>query len=214
MLSSWATRLTTERAIRFETLAATGSPNSRRRRPAATRRHSGCIRPAAPAAQGLRPPAARHGRVRRRLRARRARHRERDRCFSVAKLFFAYGLGNGMYFPFAVGATSILWPGPVTPPVVYDDHRTPPADVVLLGADALRDAAGPSAARRATSICRASGTPCRPARRFHPPCSTGSGIDSASKSSTASARPRSCTSSSRTSRARASGLERSPGARL
>jgi benzoate-CoA ligase family protein len=43
-----------------------------------------------------------------------------DRCFSVAKLFFAYGLGNAMYFPFAVGATSILWPGAVTPPVVYD----------------------------------------------------------------------------------------------
>jgi benzoate-CoA ligase len=45
---------------------------------------------------------------------------ELDRCFSVAKLFFAYGLGNSMYFPFAVGATSILWPGSVTPPVVYD----------------------------------------------------------------------------------------------
>ncbi|HEY7189530.1 MAG TPA: benzoate-CoA ligase family protein [Vicinamibacterales bacterium] len=43
-----------------------------------------------------------------------------DRCFSVAKLFFAYGLGNGMYFPLAVGATTILWPGPVTPPLVYD----------------------------------------------------------------------------------------------
>ncbi|HKE83587.1 MAG TPA: benzoate-CoA ligase family protein [Vicinamibacterales bacterium] len=43
-----------------------------------------------------------------------------DRCFSVAKLFFAYGLGNAMYFPLAVGATTILWPGPVTPPVVYD----------------------------------------------------------------------------------------------
>jgi benzoate-CoA ligase family protein len=33
---------------------------------------------------------------------------ETDRCFSVARLFFAYGLGNAMYFPFAVGATSIL----------------------------------------------------------------------------------------------------------
>jgi len=42
-----------------------------------------------------------------------------DRCFSVAKLFFAYGLGNAMYFPLAVGATAILHPGPVTPPVVY-----------------------------------------------------------------------------------------------
>ncbi|HYN14433.1 MAG TPA: benzoate-CoA ligase family protein [Terriglobales bacterium] len=50
----------------------------------------------------------------------------RDRCFSVAKLFFAYGLGNGLYFPFSVGATSILWPGPPTPPNVYtviERHR-------------------------------------------------------------------------------------------
>jgi benzoate-CoA ligase len=43
-----------------------------------------------------------------------------DRCFSVAKLFFAYGLGNAMYFPLAVGATGILSPGPVTPPIVYE----------------------------------------------------------------------------------------------
>jgi benzoate-CoA ligase len=44
----------------------------------------------------------------------------RDRCFSVAKLFFAYGLGNAMYFPLAVGATTILWPGPTAPASVYD----------------------------------------------------------------------------------------------
>jgi benzoate-CoA ligase len=44
----------------------------------------------------------------------------RDRCFSVAKLFFAYGLGNGMYFPLAVGATAILWPGATAPSSVYD----------------------------------------------------------------------------------------------
>src|SRR5947208_967146 len=43
-----------------------------------------------------------------------------DRCFSVAKLFFAYGLGNGMYFPLSVGATTILWPGSVAPAHVYD----------------------------------------------------------------------------------------------
>ncbi len=43
-----------------------------------------------------------------------------DRCFSVAKLFFAYGLGNGLYFPFAVGATTILWPGAPTAANVYD----------------------------------------------------------------------------------------------
>ena len=44
---------------------------------------------------------------------------EADRTFSVAKLFFAYGLGNALTFPFAVGATTILWPGPPTPPNVY-----------------------------------------------------------------------------------------------
>jgi benzoate-CoA ligase len=45
--------------------------------------------------------------------------RATDRCFSVAKLFFAYGLGNALSFPFSVGATAILWPGPPTPESVY-----------------------------------------------------------------------------------------------
>ena len=49
-----------------------------------------------------------------------------DRCFSVAKLFFAYGLGNAGYFPLAAGATSILWPGPPQAPQVFatiERHR-------------------------------------------------------------------------------------------
>ncbi|HEX2710802.1 MAG TPA: benzoate-CoA ligase family protein, partial [Candidatus Acidoferrales bacterium] len=33
-----------------------------------------------------------------------------DRTFSVSKLFFAYGLGNGMYFPLSVGASTVLNP--------------------------------------------------------------------------------------------------------
>jgi benzoate-CoA ligase family protein len=45
---------------------------------------------------------------------------EQDRCLSVAKLFFAYGLGNALYFPLAVGATSILWPGPPKPQHVFE----------------------------------------------------------------------------------------------
>jgi 4-hydroxybenzoate-CoA ligase len=45
---------------------------------------------------------------------------ESDRFFSVAKLFFAYGLGNGLYFPLAVGATSILLPGPPRPEAVFE----------------------------------------------------------------------------------------------
>jgi benzoate-CoA ligase len=45
--------------------------------------------------------------------------RPADRCFSVAKLFFAYGLGNALTFPFSVGATTILWPGAPTAASVY-----------------------------------------------------------------------------------------------
>src|SRR6185369_11500932 len=51
---------------------------------------------------------------------------EADRCFSVAKLFFAYGLGNAMYCPFGVGATTVLWPGPPAAANVYsviERHR-------------------------------------------------------------------------------------------
>ena len=32
----------------------------------------------------------------------------KDRTFSASKLFFAYGLGNGLYFPFGVGAQTVL----------------------------------------------------------------------------------------------------------
>jgi acyl-coenzyme A synthetase/AMP-(fatty) acid ligase len=42
-----------------------------------------------------------------------------DRTYSVARLFFAYGLGNALYFPFSVGATTILTPAPPTPQNVY-----------------------------------------------------------------------------------------------
>jgi benzoate-CoA ligase len=45
---------------------------------------------------------------------------ENDTCFSAAKLFFAYGLGNGLYFPFCVGATSVLMPDRPTPAAVYE----------------------------------------------------------------------------------------------
>lgn len=44
---------------------------------------------------------------------------ENDRFFSVAKMFFAYGLGNGLYFSLSVGATSILWPGSPSPPNIF-----------------------------------------------------------------------------------------------
>jgi len=46
---------------------------------------------------------------------------ERDRCFSVARLFFAYGLGNAGYFPLSCGATTILSPARPTPAGIYAD---------------------------------------------------------------------------------------------
>ncbi|MCC3306579.1 benzoate-CoA ligase family protein [Sneathiella sp. HT1-7] len=46
--------------------------------------------------------------------------REDDIMFSAAKLFFAYGLGNGLTFPFSVGATVLLLEGPPTPDTVCD----------------------------------------------------------------------------------------------
>ncbi|MCP1335868.1 benzoate-CoA ligase family protein [Futiania mangrovi] len=45
--------------------------------------------------------------------------RRDDVVFSAAKLFFAYGLGNGMSFPMSVGATAVLWPARPTPADVY-----------------------------------------------------------------------------------------------
>jgi len=41
--------------------------------------------------------------------------REDDICFSAAKLFFAYGLGNALTFPMTVGATTILMSQRPTP---------------------------------------------------------------------------------------------------
>ena len=45
--------------------------------------------------------------------------RETDVVFSAAKLFFAYGLGNGLTFPLAVGATTVLMAERPTPDAVF-----------------------------------------------------------------------------------------------
>lgn len=45
---------------------------------------------------------------------------EADISFSVAKLFFAYGLGNGLCFPLYSGGTTVLFPGRPTPPRAYE----------------------------------------------------------------------------------------------
>jgi benzoate-CoA ligase family protein len=44
--------------------------------------------------------------------------RDTDVVYSVAKLFFAYGLGNGLTFPMSVGAATVLLPERPTPDAV------------------------------------------------------------------------------------------------
>jgi benzoate-CoA ligase family protein len=45
---------------------------------------------------------------------------ESDICFSAAKLFHAYGLGNGMNFPLFVGASTLLWHGSTLPEALFE----------------------------------------------------------------------------------------------
>ena len=45
---------------------------------------------------------------------------ENDICFSASKLFFAYGLGNGTYFPFSVGAAAVYNPHRPKPEIIFD----------------------------------------------------------------------------------------------
>lgn len=45
---------------------------------------------------------------------------EDDICFSVPKIFFAYGLGNSITFPFAAGASSVLLPGQPKPAAIFE----------------------------------------------------------------------------------------------
>ena len=72
-----------------------------------------------------------------------------DVVYSVAKLFFAYGLGNAGYFPPATGATAVLNPGRPTPediaahvsryrPTLY--FGVPTSYAQLLAADLPEDA--------------------------------------------------------------------------
>ena len=49
--------------------------------------------------------------------------REDDVCFSAAKLFFAYGLGNALSFPLSVGATVLLMGERPTPDAAFKRWR-------------------------------------------------------------------------------------------
>jgi benzoate-CoA ligase len=51
---------------------------------------------------------------------------ENDITFSAAKLFFAYGLGNNLYFPFGMGSSAVYFPGRPLPEDMFrmvEQHR-------------------------------------------------------------------------------------------
>ena len=43
-----------------------------------------------------------------------------DICFSVPKIFFAYGFGNAITFPFSIGAATLLLPGQPKPSAIFE----------------------------------------------------------------------------------------------
>ena len=86
--------------------------------------------------------------------------RESDVVFSAAKLFFAYGLGNGMSFPMYAGATTVLLPDRPTPDAVLAalrDHQptifcaVPTLFAALLASKGLGRGAGSERLRLSTS---------------------------------------------------------------
>ena len=183
---------------------ASGEPRSTRRRRAATTPASGSTRRARPGTPkgtvhvqtSMLYTAELYGRPVLGI-------RKDDVVFSAAKLFFAYGLGNSLTFPLAVGATTVL----------MAERPTPACGVQApQGASARRSS---TACRRSTRAMLASAESAADAASWRLRVCVSAGealpgrarpaLDRAlrrSRSSTASARPRCCTSSSRTGPAR------------
>lgn len=97
---------------------------------------------------------------------------EQDICFSAAKLFFAYGLGNSLTFPLSVGASTVLLAGRPTPEVIFKkllEHQptlffgAPTGYVAMLAAPDLPD--GEQLALR-LAISAGEALPADLARRF------------------------------------------------
>src|SRR6266404_4342229 len=86
---------------------------------------------------------------------------ENDLVYSVAKLFFAYGLGNAMTLPMAVGATAVLMPGRPTPDTVAELLRRHPLTaffaVPTFYAAFLASAAAPARDELKLRICVSAG---------------------------------------------------------
>jgi benzoate-CoA ligase len=94
---------------------------------------------------------------------------QRDRTFSAAKLFFAYGLGNALTFPMAAGATSLLMAERPAPEAVFKrltgelpefaDGQPPTVffGVPTLYASMLASAAFPPKERLSLRLCASAG---------------------------------------------------------
>jgi benzoate-CoA ligase len=86
---------------------------------------------------------------------------ESDVCFSAAKLFFAYGLGNALTFPLSAGATVVLMAERPTPDAVF--HRwTTQRPTVFFGAPTgyagmLAAASLPAREQVALRLCSSAG---------------------------------------------------------
>ncbi|CAM4143497.1 benzoate-CoA ligase family protein [Bordetella tumulicola] len=87
--------------------------------------------------------------------------REDDVVFSAAKLFFAYGLGNGLTFPLSVGATVVVMSERPTPQAVFkrltEYHPTVFYGVPTLYATMLASPDLPSREDVAMRICTSAG---------------------------------------------------------
>ena len=86
---------------------------------------------------------------------------EKDVVFSAAKLFFAYGLGNALSFPLAVGATTVLMAERPTPAAVFKRwaERKPTIfyGVPTLYAAMLADPGFPKKEALALRVCTSAG---------------------------------------------------------
>ncbi|MBK8070945.1 MAG: benzoate-CoA ligase family protein [Ramlibacter sp.] len=86
---------------------------------------------------------------------------EGDTVYSAAKLFFAYGLGNALTFPLAVGATTVLLPSRPTPADVFRVLRTYKPSIFYgvptLYAALLADPARPARAELGLRVCTSAG---------------------------------------------------------
>ncbi|WP_219220420.1 benzoate-CoA ligase family protein, partial [Variovorax boronicumulans] len=120
---------------------------------------------------------------------------EDDVCFSAAKLYFAYGLGNGLTFPLSVGATVVLMAERPTPDATFRRwtgeaqaaHGTPVKPTVFFGAPTgfagmLASASKPAREAVALRMCSSAGEalPGEIAERFkaHYGCEIIDGIGS------------------------------------